>query len=119
MQQIVTYAREKGEYPRYPVETLVDEKGDCEDFSILAASILHCMGYQTALMYVPGHAALGLAGTAGIDGVLKEHDGIRFYYCEMTGEGWKIGQLPDQHNETELTVVPIPSPPLKVVRPPE
>ncbi len=117
VQQIVTYTREVGEYPRYPVETLVDEKGDCEDYSILAASILHCMGYQAALMYVPGHAALGVAGAPGLKGTFKEHAGIRYYYCEMTGDGWRIGQLPDAHDASELTVAPIPSPPLKVVRP--
>ena len=117
VQQIVTYTSESAEYPRYPLETLVEQKGDCEDFAILAAALLHAMGYQSALMYVPGHAALGVAGTAGLEGVYKEHDGVRYYYCEMTGEGWKIGQLPEKHSESELTVAPIPSPPLKVVRP--
>jgi hypothetical protein len=97
VQQVVTYTRDEGEYPRYAVETLVDEKGDCEDFAILAASVLHCMGYQAALMYVPGHAALGVAGAPGLDGIFKEHDGIRYYYCEMTGDGWQIGQLPEHH----------------------
>jgi len=32
------------EYPRYPVETLVDGGGDCEDTSILLASLLADMG---------------------------------------------------------------------------
>ena len=45
MQNAINYESEEGEYPRYyTVETLVDEAGDCEDFSILGASILKIMG---------------------------------------------------------------------------
>jgi hypothetical protein len=50
------------EYPKYPLETLVEKKGDCEDQSILAAALLAAMGYEVALLILPIHVALGVAG---------------------------------------------------------
>ena len=44
------------EYWKYPVETLFDENGDCEDTSILFAAIGKAMGYDTAVMLFSGHA---------------------------------------------------------------
>jgi hypothetical protein len=51
------------EYPRYPVETLFDRGGDCEDTSILVAALLDRMGYDTALqlLHREMHAAVGYA----------------------------------------------------------
>ena len=43
------------EYPRFPFETLYHGGGDCEDSSILLASILYDMGYGVALIELPGH----------------------------------------------------------------
>ena len=40
------------EYPRYPAETLVEGVGDCEDSSILYASILRSLGYGALLVAV-------------------------------------------------------------------
>lgn len=102
------YELEKGEYPRYPTETLVDGVGDCEDFSILGAALLKLMGYEVALLLLPGHAALGVAGAEGVPGTFIEHVGQRYYYCEMTGGGWTIGQLPVgcDSEQIEVSIVP-------------
>jgi hypothetical protein len=113
VQQIVKYTLEEGEYPRYPVETLAESTGDCEDYAILGAAILKCMGYEVALLYVPGHAALGVAGASGIEGTYIEHEGFRYYYCEMTGTGWQFGQLPADIGNTDIEVSPVP--PLKKI----
>jgi hypothetical protein len=56
------------EYPRYPVETLVDGTGDCEDTSVLFASLIQTsyFGMDAVLVgfYTPsssmGHMAVGL-----------------------------------------------------------
>ena len=40
------------EYPRYPVETLVDGVGDCEDSAILYASIVRTFGYSAGVLLV-------------------------------------------------------------------
>jgi hypothetical protein len=38
------------EYPRYPLETLVDNGGDCEDSAILFASIAQALGHEAILL---------------------------------------------------------------------
>lgn len=108
VQQALQYELEEGEYPRYPVESLVDGVGDCEDFSILGASILKLMGYEVALLVLPTHVALGVAGTTDIKGASVEHDGNRYFYCEMTDAGWQIGELPDGHRDEKIDVYPVP-----------
>ena len=40
------------EYPRYPVETLVEGIGDCEDSAILYASIVRTFGYSSGALLV-------------------------------------------------------------------
>jgi PKD repeat protein len=40
------------EYPRYPVETLVDGVGDCEDSAILYASIVRTFGYTAGVLLI-------------------------------------------------------------------
>ena len=42
-----------GEYPRYPIETLVDQTGDCEDTSALLISLLESLGYEAAMILIP------------------------------------------------------------------
>jgi hypothetical protein len=107
VQQAIRYEREATEYPKYPVETLVDGTGDCEDFSILGASILKTMGYDVALLFLPGHCALGVAGAPDIPGVYAEYGGRRYYYCEMTAQGWSIGELPSEFRPEQIQVHPV------------
>lgn len=98
----------KGEYPKYPVETLVEECGDCEDSSILGAALLKVMGYNTALIFAPSHCALGIAEAEGFNGTYVEHANIRYYYCETTATGWKIGEMPEKYNLSDMTISPVP-----------
>ena len=49
------------EYPRYPIETLVDNEGDCEDTAILTASLLKLMGYDVLLVDLPEHMAVAVS----------------------------------------------------------
>jgi len=99
------------EYPRYPIETLVDYGGDCEDTSILMAAILHEMGYDVVLLSLPGHMAVGVWGGEGVYGTYWEHNGKKYFYLETTGQGWQIGELPPEF-EGEAAyiydIVPVP-----------
>ncbi len=61
------------EYPRYPVETLFEQTGDCEDTSLLAAAILTEMGYDTAFILFEEFDHMGL----GI--YFPEEWGIKMY----------------------------------------
>ena len=99
------------EYPRYPLETLVENGGDCEDTSILMAAILHEMDYGVVLLSPPGHMAVGVLGGEGIDGTYLEHNGGKYYYLETTGQGWAIGELPPEYEGKDASVydiVPVP-----------
>jgi len=79
-----------GEYPKYPVETLVDGKGDCEDTSILAAAMLDQMGYDVVLLRFSDHMALGVEMTkftpfyADYPPKYYQYEGKRYYYVETT-----------------------------------
>jgi predicted transglutaminase-like cysteine proteinase len=97
------------EYPKYPLETLYEEGGDCEDTSILLASLLREMGYDVRLLLFRDlqHMALGVAGAPSLPGTYYESDGTRFYYVETTGEGWKIGQAPDEYRNAQAELVPV------------
>lgn len=96
------------EYPRYPVETLFDRGGDCEDTSILVASLLDRMGYDVALLVLKDaqHMAVGIA-LSGNYGTYYEYGGKQYFYLETTGEGWNIGEIPPSITETRANIYPL------------
>lgn len=85
------------EYPKYPVETLVDQGGDCEDTCILLASLLESFGYGSVLLafYDEQHMALGVAGEEAVTGTSYQHNGRDYYYVETTAPDWGVGMVPD------------------------
>lgn len=101
------------EYPRYPIETLVDEGGDCEDSSVLFASLIQAdpINIDAILLILPAeapeHMAAGVAGGSGIHGTYYEYDGRNYYYCETTGEGWMLGDIPSDYAYVEVTPIPV------------
>lgn len=90
------------DYWRYPVETIFDETGDCEDTTILAGAVLRRLGHRVAVFLLPEHAALGVEVPPGTPGEFLEIDGRRMYYCETTGEGWKVGELPSSYRGVKV-----------------
>jgi predicted transglutaminase-like cysteine proteinase len=105
------------EYPKYPIETLMEQKGDCEDQAILAASLLNYMGYEVALLILPTHVALGIAGFNNLRGsyVIDPITGTRYFYTEMTVNGWLPGEMPQEFQadlaQGRYEVLPIAIPP--------
>jgi len=95
------------EYPRFPIETIFDNGGDCEDTSILLASILDKMGYDVVLINLPNHVAVGVKGSQDIYGSYYNYQGNRYYYIETTGENWGIGELPDEYKNTNAYIYPM------------
>ena len=82
-----------GEWPKYPIETIIEEKGDCEDTSFLMASVLEALGYDTVLLKFTGHLAVGLS-CSNCKGTYYNHNGKKYYFLESTsspGE-WEIGR---------------------------
>ena len=94
------------EYPRFPIETLVDGGGDCEDTSILFATIVLILDYDAIFVSLPTHVAVGVWGT-DLNGYYYTYSGRTYYYCETTGENWKIGGLPDKYQNTEANLYSI------------
>ncbi len=52
-----------GKGPKFPVETVIDKAGDCDDKSILLAGLLSHEGYNVSLFFFPddSHMAVGVA----------------------------------------------------------
>lgn len=105
------------EYPKYPIETLVDSKGDCEDSAILLASIMQVGGFSPVLLItkpsvIPGHAAVGVAGEGSPDLVYYQYEGKKYTYIESTSSNLGIGQIPKPFKADDFQVValqPLPS----------
>lgn len=119
VQQIIDYKTDmenKGqeEYWSYPVEVLVERKGDCEDSSLLFASITKVLGFDTALLLyiidedenkLIGHLAVGIHLTEEVTGgkyVIDENSGKKYYYCETAYDikndhsPFVIGKIPNE-----------------------
>jgi hypothetical protein len=84
------------EYPAYPIETLVDGAGDCEDFAALYVSVMQALDRPAALLAmldtpIGGHMAAGIAGN--YTGASVTHNGTRYYYAETTAS-MDIGFVP-------------------------
>jgi len=81
-------------YPRYPIETLVDETGDCEDSSLLLTAILDALGYRVGLLEFDSHLGVGVE-VGGVSGNF-EIGGVEYSYIEPTDSGWEVGELPSR-----------------------
>ena len=106
--QSLKYEEDTGsDYTRYPLETLVDEKGDCKDKSILAAAMLHEMGYDVVLLKFTNHMALGIKGGGEMEGKCYEYGGSRYYYAETTSPSWNIGDIPGDLESQTPVILPM------------
>jgi len=95
----------QGDYPKYPVETLVDGGGDCEDTSILMASLLESSGFNVSLLLLPNHMAVGLEVNA--TGAHWTLNNVTYYYLETTASAWDIGEVPAGFNYEATEVFPV------------
>lgn len=93
------------EYPRYPIETLLDGCGDCEDTSILLAAIIKEMNYEVILLAYDDHMAVGIQGGEGQYGTFFEYEGQKYFYVETTANGWRIGDVPAEYRNKQAQVI--------------
>jgi hypothetical protein len=102
--------------PKYPVETIVDGKGDCDLFSYIAASIIKAGGLDVVLFYYESESHMNVGVNLSHDPVEARgtaeyvvHGGKKFYVAECTGEdwqkGWRVGECPDNLKQTSLQVI--------------
>jgi len=108
--QSIPYASEACEYPRYPLEMLVERKGDCEDAAILAAALLRQMRFDVVLLAFleEKHMALGIrvVPPAPVEDPPYVWNGGSYYYLEPTSIGWEIGEVPERYR-SQPSVVPL------------
>ncbi|MBK9457458.1 MAG: hypothetical protein IPO24_18660 [Bacteroidetes bacterium] len=92
------------EYPRYPIETLVEKGGDCEDTAILLEAILKELGFDCVLVSPTKHMGVGIALKYEISGTAFQHRNKFYYYIETTSAGWGIGDYPE-HLSASVTIL--------------
>ena len=100
------------EYPRYPIETLFNNGGDCEDKAILTACILNHLGYDVTLIRLTNHMAVGVNLSTDL---LPAYDQYinNYYYLETTTEGKTVGYVPKEHrNPAEVDIFNVSNRPL-------
>jgi len=90
---------------KYPVETIVENKGDCDLFSYVAASIMKAGGLDVVLLYYEGKAHMNVGVSlpnppryARTQAYYVNYNGIKYYVAECTGgnwkTGWRVGECP-------------------------
>lgn len=72
------------DYYQFPYETVFLRTGDCEDFSLLYASIMESMGYDCVLVCSSGHVMVGVAVNGY--GNYVTHHGRDYYLMETTSQ---------------------------------
>lgn len=105
------------EWPRYPIETIIEGGGDCEDSSILFASIARGMGYEVVLLKLEEDEHMGVGVEISQDVMNNwnrsytltyyESEGKIYAYCETTGEGWQLGRKPEDLVSVSATVIDV------------
>ncbi len=104
---------------KYPVETIMDNLGDCDATALLAASILKAGGLDVVLLYYtdmsPRHMNLGiyLPYEPSYNTLLGAPKGLvynnkTYYYAESTPrQDWMVGEQPDSLAGTNPWVIPL------------
>jgi len=101
---------------KYPVETIVENEGDCDLFSFIAASIMTAGGLDVILLLyeTQNHMAIGVNLShepydARSDVHYYDYNENRYYVAECTGgdwrNGWRIGELPDMLSGAPARVI--------------
>lgn len=95
------------DYIKFPLQTLIEGNGDCEDLAILAAALMKSLGLDVALIKIDSekedihHISLGVVGN--FDGSYYEFKGKKYFSAEAR-PNWKIGQIPDEHKKIDAYV---------------
>ena len=107
---IVKDGLEHLEYFRFAAETLYDRQGDCDCKSILAYKLFKTLGIDVKLVDVcdkgsstPSHAAIIINDKTNRHPKCAKYP--EFTYCEATGEGWRIGIIPENIDENSIRVI--------------
>jgi hypothetical protein len=102
---------------KYPIEAIVDNSGDCDVLSYLAASIMKAGGLDVVLVVYRGlstsHMNVGvylphnpLYATSKTGPFGLEHNNKTYWVAECTPSGnWKVGELPEFFAYLNTTII--------------
>jgi len=104
--------RSRGEFPKFPVETIVEGWGDCEDTSILYAALMKAAGYDVVLLKIKEHMAVGVAFSKPIHGAYVSYKNKIYFYAETSGSLWRVGDIPSDLKHSLVQIIEIPKNPM-------
>ena len=104
---------ENRDYVRYPIETIVEKNGDCEDLSILGVALMKSIGIDAGLVQIDkkgnGHVAIVVNGN--FQGAYYNVNGKKYFYAEATSpellsqrSGWEIGEIPKENKDLTANI---------------
>ncbi|MBN1160214.1 MAG: hypothetical protein JXA43_03215 [Candidatus Diapherotrites archaeon] len=114
----IPYESDLDNYTKYPIETYAEGSGDCEDLSMLYASLLKAAGFDVAVIQLGDiHVGVGVVLNLppSVDNpVYFEAGGKIYYYAETTGTEfptipatWEIGEMPSELMSLTAKIYPI------------
>jgi hypothetical protein len=103
---------------KYPIETIVENEGDCDLFSIVAASIMKAGGLDVVLLLLEqqDHMLVGVhlpesPKDARSQVYFYRHEEKKYYVAETTGgswkTGWRVGECPEILRRATAKVIPL------------
>ncbi len=104
---------------KYPVETLMEDTGDCDLFVYIAASILQAGGVPVVILYYKEECHMEIAVDIGgaptdarVDVYSVTYQDATYYIGECTGskwrDGWRIGECPTNYQNVTAQIVGLP-----------
>jgi hypothetical protein len=101
---------------KYPLETMIDNKGDCDLFACIAASVMKAGGLNVVLLHYEEekHMNVGVhlseAPKDARESVYSVTlDDVAYYVAECTGGnwtyGWRVGECPSNLKEASAQVI--------------
>ena len=101
---------------KYPVETIVENEGDCDLFSFIAASIMKAGGLDVVLLLYEAQSHMNVGvhlpqepADARYAVHYYSYEGKRYYVAECTGDdwrsGWRVGECPDLLRDASARII--------------
>jgi hypothetical protein len=105
---------------KYPVETIVENEGDCDLLSLIAASIMKAGGLDVVLLLLKDydHMMVGVhlpesPKDARSQVYFYEHEEKKYYVAEATGgnweRGWRVGECHESLQSASAKIIPLES----------
>lgn len=103
---------------KYPVETIVENEGDCDLYSIIAASIMKAGGLDVVLLLLEyqDHMMVGVhlpesPKDARTQAYFYKYEEKKYYIAETTGgnweTGWRVGECHESLQSASAKIMPL------------